>query len=151
MQIVTYLMGQPDLISTAECVGLARGFSVVAFRAGTALVGNTNPFLLVVVPSVVIEMFSSDGPSGPDGEVTSETELGVVSSGTEAGDSSVFFRFGEGVNRWCLKLGGNRAELKSSNTSESKRPFLTVVVGSSVSGLKSGGRSEEMSTEIGGP
>ena len=65
-------MGQPDLISTGTGVGLARGFSVVALRAGTALVGKTSPLRAVVASC------SPDGPEGVTTDVSEETEGGVV-------------------------------------------------------------------------
>lgn len=64
-------MGQPDLISTGTGVGLARGFSVVALRAGAALVGKTSPLRAVVASW-------SPGPEGVTTDVSEETDGGVV-------------------------------------------------------------------------
>lgn len=87
---------------------------MVALRAGDARVGNTRPFLLVV--------------ACPSAESGCE---GVVASGTGSGCDSVVDLAAAEVYRWCLKLEGRRAELRSSKTIDSNRlsnPFFSAAV-----------------------
>lgn len=63
------------MISTADCVGLILGFSLVVVRAGLALVGKTRPFLAVVVEGSLGEAVEDSATADDDSDVTA---VGVV-------------------------------------------------------------------------